>query len=124
MVFLGGEAKLLQVVLALRPIGGFARGLDRGHDQGDQNGDDGDDDEQLDQGEGRSRPETVRFRAHQSSLGHQAIGQPRGSATSLKSRVHDPIHLAIALARFLRSIPESAVHGRSIRASSTTTVRL
>ena len=56
MVFLGGDAELPQVVLALRPIGGLARGLDRRHDQGDQDADDGDDDEQLDQVKADRRP--------------------------------------------------------------------
>jgi hypothetical protein len=45
------EAKLHQMVLALRAAGGFTRLLHRGEQQCNQDGNDGDHDEQLDQRE-------------------------------------------------------------------------
>ena len=83
VVFLGGQAELLQVVLALGTIRRFSRRLNRRHDESDENGDDRDHDEQLDQGECCSRSETTTLVSHQSSLGRLAIGQTLGWATSL-----------------------------------------
>ena len=51
VIFLGGQAKLLQVVLAPGPVSRFASRLDRGQEERHQHADDGDDHEQLDQGE-------------------------------------------------------------------------
>ena len=45
------QTDLLQVVVALHAIGGFADFLDRWQQQPNENGNDGDDDKQLDQGE-------------------------------------------------------------------------
>ena len=81
VVFLGGQAKLLQVVLALGTIRRFSRGLHRRHDQSDEHGDDGDDDEQLDQGERCSRPETITFWC--------ASEFPRASGDRTTSRLGD-----------------------------------
>ena len=51
VVIVQGQPHLLEVVLALRPPGGLAGGLDGGEEQADQDGDDGDDHQQLDQRE-------------------------------------------------------------------------
>jgi len=46
-----GQAELLEVVLALRPLGGLADLLDGGQEQADQHRDDRYDHQQLDQRE-------------------------------------------------------------------------
>src|SRR5262249_32289550 len=51
VVVVVGDPELLQVVDALDPPGGLARGLDRGGQQSDEDGDDRDDDQQLEQRE-------------------------------------------------------------------------
>ena len=52
----GGEAELLQIILALGTVGRLARGLDGRHDQRHEHTDDRDDDEEFDQCEGGSEP--------------------------------------------------------------------
>src|SRR4051812_14050748 len=68
------DAELLQVVRALGPAGGFARGLNRRQQERDQNADDCDYDEQLDErkravfGSLLTSPRNRRRTAHGSNL--------------------------------------------------------
>src|SRR5262245_40463996 len=50
-VLVDGQRHLVEVILALRPLGGLANLLDGGEEQADQDGDDRNDDKQLDQRE-------------------------------------------------------------------------
>jgi len=51
VIVVGGQAGLLEVVLAFHSVGGFAHLLHRGEQQPNEDADDGNDDEQFDEGE-------------------------------------------------------------------------
>src|SRR5262249_55922635 len=59
------QPDLLQVVLALHPVGGLADLLDRGQEQADQDRDDRDDDEQFNQGKRGARSAGGRATNHE-----------------------------------------------------------